>query len=119
MKRYFVSQYTDGPATRWNVVDRRSQEWVIRFADKEDAEDHAAALEAANHVPTAEEQIERRVDFLLRELDELCAMATHSETVDLVKNQEIAIGQVRTRAELILSFLKARQPSKLRVVSNG
>ncbi len=35
--RYFVSLYTDGPATRWNVIDRRTQEWVQRFATEDEA----------------------------------------------------------------------------------
>jgi hypothetical protein len=35
--RYFVSSYTDGPSTCWNVVDRRTQEWVQRFATEDEA----------------------------------------------------------------------------------
>lgn len=42
--RYLVSQYTDGPTTRWNVIDRQTQEWVRRFATKEEAEAYAASL---------------------------------------------------------------------------
>jgi hypothetical protein len=42
--RYFVSQYTDGPATRWNVIDRQSQEWIRRFPSEQEALDHAASL---------------------------------------------------------------------------
>jgi hypothetical protein len=45
MNRYFVSSYTDGPATRWNVIDRNTQEWIRRFSSKEDAEEYAATLE--------------------------------------------------------------------------
>lgn len=41
MNRYFVSLYTDGPATRWNVIDRRTQEWVRRFASEAEASDYA------------------------------------------------------------------------------
>lgn len=48
MPRYFVSIYTDGPATRWNVIDRCTQEWIRRFPTKEAAEEYAAKLEAAN-----------------------------------------------------------------------
>lgn len=36
--RYFVSPYTDGPSTRWNVIDRRTQEWVQRFPTEDDAD---------------------------------------------------------------------------------
>jgi len=45
MKRYFVSIYTDGPDTRWNVIDRRTQEWIRRFPTKEAAEAYATTLE--------------------------------------------------------------------------
>jgi len=44
MKRHFVSIYTDGPATRWNVIDRQTQEWIRRFATKDEAEQYAASL---------------------------------------------------------------------------
>lgn len=46
MPRYFVSMYTDGPATRWNVIDRRTQEWIRRFSTKEEAEAYSAQLES-------------------------------------------------------------------------
>jgi hypothetical protein len=42
---------------------------------------------------SAEEQIERRCDFIMRELNELCAMAVNSETVDLIEKEKITIGQ--------------------------
>jgi len=37
MPRYFISIYTDGPATRWNVIDRQAQEWVRRFSTEDEA----------------------------------------------------------------------------------
>lgn len=43
-KRYFVSEYTDGPATRWNVIDRQTQEWIRRFATEAEAREHADRL---------------------------------------------------------------------------
>jgi hypothetical protein len=46
-KQFFVSEYTDGPATRWNVIDRRTQEWVRRFATEAEALQHADKLNAA------------------------------------------------------------------------
>jgi hypothetical protein len=46
MPRYFISIYTDGPSTRWNVIDRRTQEWVCRFATEQAALDHAGKLNA-------------------------------------------------------------------------
>ncbi len=36
--RFFVSMYTDGPATRWNVIDRQTQEWIRRFTTEEEAQ---------------------------------------------------------------------------------
>jgi hypothetical protein len=47
LRHYFVSQYTDGPATRWNVIDRQTQEWVRRFATEAEAQQHADKLNAA------------------------------------------------------------------------
>jgi hypothetical protein len=50
--RYFVSEYTDGPATRWNVIDRHSQEWVQRFRTEQEAEDWAAGMNYGKGGPT-------------------------------------------------------------------
>lgn len=41
MQRYFVSQYTDGPSTCWNVIDRHTQEWVRRFSSEHEAQSFA------------------------------------------------------------------------------
>jgi 3-methyladenine DNA glycosylase AlkD len=76
----------------------------------------SAIMEAGE---TAEEQIERRIDFLVRELDEFTAMANNPETVDLIEKESIGIGQVRFRAQLILAFLEARKAPKLRMISNA
>lgn len=70
-------------------------------------------------VLSAEDQLERKCDWIIRELDELCAMASNSETVDLVEKEKVAVGQIVTRAQLIASFLMARKPSGLRIVQNG
>jgi hypothetical protein len=68
----------------------------------------------------ADIQMERRVDSIIRELDELCAFAANGETVDLVEKQRIAVGQIVTRATLIASFLMARNHKPgLRVVQNN
>ena len=78
-----------------------------------------AVRDAMDHDPTREEQLEQRADFILRELDEFCALATRPETVDLIESQKLIVGQIKTRCELILSFLAARHPAKLKVVSHG
>jgi hypothetical protein len=70
-------------------------------------------------VLSAEEQIERRADWIIRELDELCALASNAETVDLVEGQQLAIGQMNTRVTLILSFLATRKPHLTVVRNNG
>jgi hypothetical protein len=49
-------------------------------------------------VLTAEEQLERKCDWLIRELDEITALANNPETVDLVEGQQLAIGQINARA---------------------
>ena len=67
-----------------------------------------------------EQLIEERVARLIDDLDELCALATNSQTVALVEGQRIAVGQIVTRSQLLASFLAVRQPiGKLRVVGNG
>jgi len=54
MPRYFVSVYTDGPATRWNVIDSQTQEWVRRFPTKEAAETYAAESDHRTEPPALE-----------------------------------------------------------------
>lgn len=44
--RYSVAMYTDGPATRWNVIDRQTQEWVRRFSTEQEATEYAATKNA-------------------------------------------------------------------------
>lgn len=65
---------------------------------------------------SAEIQIERKCDSLIRELDEICALAVNSETYDLIERQRFAIGQMLIRIELVAGFINSR---KLKVVSNG
>jgi hypothetical protein len=69
---------------------------------------------------TPELDMERRIDSIVRELDELCRFASNPETVDLVQGQRAGIGQIITRAQLVGSFLMAReQKPGLRVVQNN
>jgi hypothetical protein len=51
ISRYFVSMYTDGPATRWNVIDRQTQEWVRRFATEAEARAYADLLTSQERKP--------------------------------------------------------------------
>ena len=61
-----------------------------------------------------EEELERRADFIIRELDEFCALATNPETSRLLHSQRILIGQIHTRVSLILSYLLSQKQ-----VTNG
>jgi len=65
---------------------------------------------------TAELQLERKMDAIIRDLDEICRLASNSETVDLVDGQRVAVGQMKVRVDLIASFLMARKPPGLRIV---
>jgi len=78
----------------------------------------SSAMEEFLEAETAEVQMERRVDSIIRELDELCAFAANPETADLVQGQRIGVGQIITRAQLIGSFLMARQPQR-RIYGRG
>lgn len=71
-------------------------------------------------VLSSEDQMERRIDSLVRDLDELIAFAANPETVDLVQGQRAGVGQIIMRAQLIGSFLMAHsQKPGLRIVTNG
>jgi len=68
---------------------------------------------------SAEEQIERRMDAVLRELDEFMALAANAETVDLIDRNKILMGQIISRSQLIGSFLLALNTTNLRLVKHG
>ena len=63
-------------------------------------------------------QVEYRLDCLLRELDEMCALAANPETVGIIDANRITIGQIKTRVDLIASFLMAREPN-FKVIGRG
>jgi peptide deformylase len=62
------------------------------------------------------EPVAQSVNSIITALDELMAKAVNSETVGQIAAERIGIGQIRLRAELILSFLDARKPQGLRVI---
>jgi len=68
---------------------------------------------------SAAEQIERKIDWIVREMGELCVLANDPETVDLIEEQKVGIGQIIMRAQFVASFLLARKPSSKAVVNNG
>lgn len=93
---------------------------AVREPVQSTAEQVALGLRSPTIEPrSAEQQIEERIDRMITELDELCCMASNKETVDLVEGQSIALGQLQTRIQLVLSFLAARKPISFRIVRNG
>jgi hypothetical protein len=68
---------------------------------------------------TPEEQLERKIDGIIRELDDLIGLAVDPKTADLVRGQKILIGLVTTRVNLLGSFLLARRPTGLRMIKNA
>lgn len=82
--------------------------------DRQIVENVRRALEEPPLSPA--EEMEARVDFLIRELDEFCAMANKPETVELVESQKIAFGQMMVRLQLIMGFLLARNAPSFRIV---
>lgn len=82
--------------------------------DRQIVENVRLALEEPTLSPV--EEMEARVDFIIRELDEFCAMANKPETVDLIESQKIAFGQMMVRVQLIMGFLLARKPTPFRIV---
>lgn len=67
----------------------------------------------------AEVQVEYRMDCVLRELDEIMAMAANPETVDLIDRHKILMGQIMSRSQLIAAFLLARETPKFKVIGRG
>lgn len=65
-------------------------------------------------VLSAEDQVERKIDGIIRELDEICAMAANRETVDLVEGQRVGVGHLCNRAGLLARLLLANRHSQLR-----
>lgn len=58
---------------------------------------------------SSEDQMERRCDALVSDLDELLAFAVNPETVDLVEAQYLAVSQMLARIEIVASVLNLRK----------
>lgn len=58
---------------------------------------------------SAEVQIGYRLDCMVRELDELCNMAAHPETADLIETNIEGVGKVFSRCKTIAAHLIARR----------
>ena len=59
-----------------------------------------------------EEDLERRLDFIVREFDEFVVMAGNPMTVHLINNQRAALGQIHTRVTMILSYVLSQKRVK-------
>ena len=59
-----------------------------------------------------QEDIERRVDFLVREADELIALSVDPFYRSLVRQELLGIEQVYTRMALILSYFNRTKPTQ-------
>lgn len=65
----------------------------------------------------ADTQLEYRLDRLISELDELCAMANSNP--GLFEHQMIAVGQMLSRAQLVASAILGRPYPNMRIVGRG
>ncbi len=63
-----------------------------------------------------EEPMGQSINSILTLLDTYMAMANDPGSAHLIAKEAIGIGQILSRAQLILSFLDARKPPKFTVV---
>ena len=59
---------------------------------------------------------EMTANKIINELDDLMLLAADPATTPFVIQQEVAVGQILNRAQLVAAFIEARKPQKLRVV---
>jgi len=70
-------------------------------------------------VTFSETDIEMKADALIRELDELIAIAADPDRRHLIISEALAMGMIYSRASLLQSFLIAAQVPTLKMVSNN
>lgn len=66
-----------------------------------------------------EEPVAQAINSILTVLDCFMQKANSPETVKEIEAEAIGIGQILSRAQLILGFLEARKQTGLRIVRNG
>lgn len=66
-----------------------------------------------------EEPVPQAINNILDVLDCFMAKANSPATVKEIEAEAIGIGQIQSRAQLILSFIEARKAPKFKVISNG
>lgn len=59
-----------------------------------------------------QEDVEQRVDRLVTDLDEICALAANPETARYVAAESIGIAQIMLRSQLLLSAIKNTREHK-------
>ena len=64
------------------------------------------------------EPLAQTLNSLIQQYDDWIEMANRPETFAAIKAEEIALGQITTRAQVLTDYLRRRQPA-LKVVSNG
>ncbi len=68
-----------------------------------------------NNAPgTAEQQMEARVDYIIRELDEICKMAVNPETSDLIAGRKFELKEIVRRSMRAILLLEARKAAPFR-----
>lgn len=65
---------------------------------------------ATDPVLSDAEELERKIDAMIREADELMALAANPKTADQLEPHKTAIGQLMSRVQLVASFLLDRKP---------
>jgi len=63
-----------------------------------------------------DETVAAALDHVLIALDIIAGLALNEDRYQDVADEEIRVGQIKSRAELILSFIDARRPPKIRAV---
>ncbi len=63
--------------------------------------------------------VEWSVNHAINALDELIAFANNPETMAHLQANVKFVGMIKTRADLLVSFLEANKPARFKVISNG
>jgi hypothetical protein len=59
---------------------------------------------------TDREPVAQMLNSVLMTLDDIAVMANNPDTTDDVVAEEIALGQILSRTQLILSFIRTKRP---------
>jgi hypothetical protein len=109
--RYFVSAYTDGPAIRWNIIDRQTQEWIRRFPSEWEAKDYAKKLNA--------DPVGQQLRAALAATDELVILANQYETrMQICENPKV-VSAILANIQLLATLVEAtNEKPAFKVIKN-